>query len=144
MPYKYKIHLPICIVNVFFALGAILGRAVAFASPVTLGTTATDLVLCTLTVEIAETCAIAKTMPFVTQPTESALAHRDSWAKSKLKYCLGLMIGLMTLYSFLDAIENVHKDSMAKDANISADAKMEQSMYSYCLLLTIFIIFCIL
>lgn len=87
---------------------AILGRAVAFASPVTLGTTATDLVLCTLTVEIAETCAIAKTMPFVTQPTESALAHRDSWAKN--------------------AIENVHKDSMAKDANISADAKMEQSV----------------
>ena len=40
------------------------------------------------------------------------------------------MIGLMTLYSFLDAIENVHKDSMAKDANTSADAKMEQSMYS--------------
>ena len=72
------------IVNVFFALGAILGRAVAFASPVTLGTTATDLVLCILTVEIAETCAIAKTTPFVTQPTESALAHRDSWAKSKL------------------------------------------------------------
>ena len=36
----------------------------------------------------------------------------------------------MTLYSFLDAIENVHKDSMAKDANTSADAKMEQSMYS--------------
>ena len=69
-------------------------------------------------------------MPFVTQPTESALAHRDSWAKSKLKYCLGLMIGLMTLYSFLDAIENVHKDSMAKDANTSADAKMEQSTYS--------------
>jgi len=101
---------PICIVNVFFALGAILGRAVAFASPVTLVTTATDLVLCTLTVEIAETCAIAKTMPFVTQPTESALAHRDSWAKN--------------------AIENVRKDSMAKDANTSADAKMEQSMYS--------------
>ena len=54
------------------------------------------------------------------------LGRKVSW----LEYCLGLMIGLMTLYSFLDAIENVRKDSMAKDANISADAKMEQSMYS--------------
>ena len=77
-----------CIDNVFFALGAILGRAAAFAGPVTLVTTATDLVPCTLTAEIAETCAIAKTMPFVTQPTESALALRDSWAKSKPRDCL--------------------------------------------------------
>ena len=57
---------------------------VAFASQATLGIIATDLVLCILTVEIVEMYAIAKTMPFVTQPTESALAHRDSSVKSNI------------------------------------------------------------
>ena len=70
-------------------------------------------------------------MPFVTQPTESALAHRDSWAKSKLWLLSRLndRANDYAVYSFLDAIENVHKDSMAKDASTSAVAKMEQSMY---------------
>ena len=49
-----------------------------------LDTIAIDLVPSTLMVAIVVTCAIAKTTPFVTQPTESALAHRDSWAKSNV------------------------------------------------------------
>ena len=44
---------------------------------------ATDLVLCILTVEIVEMFVIAKTTPFVTQPTENALVHQDSWVKSR-------------------------------------------------------------
>ena len=68
---------------VFFA-DAIPGLAGVFASLATLATIAIDLVPCTLMVAIVVMCAIAKTTPFVTQPTESALAHRDSWAKSKL------------------------------------------------------------
>ena len=55
-----------------------------FARPATLDTIAIDLVLCILMVEIAEMCAIAKTTPFVTQPTESALAHQDSLVKSNI------------------------------------------------------------
>ena len=42
-----------------------------------------DLVLCILMVEIVEMFVIAKTTPFVTQPTENALVHQDSWVKSR-------------------------------------------------------------
>ena len=66
---------------VFFA-DAIPGLAGVFASLATLVTIAIDLVPCTLMVAIVVMCAIAKTTPFVTQPTESALAHRDSSVKS--------------------------------------------------------------
>ena len=72
----------------FFA-DAIPGLAGVFASLATLGTIAIDLVPCTLMVAIVVMCAIAKTTPFVTQPTESALAHRDSSVKSNaLFFCL--------------------------------------------------------
>ena len=71
----------------FFA-DAILGLAGVFASLATLGTIAIDLVPCTLMVAIVVMCAIAKTTPFVTQPTESALAHRDSSVKSNAFFCL--------------------------------------------------------
>lgn len=67
---------------VFFFADAIPGLAGVFASLATLGTIAIDLVPCTLMVAIVVMCAIAKTTPFVTQPTESALAHRDSSVKS--------------------------------------------------------------
>ena len=56
----------------------ILGLEAVFASLAMLDTIAIDLVPSTLMVAIVVTCAIAKTTPFVTQPTESALAHRDS------------------------------------------------------------------
>ena len=41
------------------------------------------LVLCILMVGIVEMFVIAKTTPFVTQPTENALVHQDSWVKSR-------------------------------------------------------------
>ena len=62
--------------------GVIPGRADVFASLDTLDTTAIDLAPCILTAAIVVTCAIAKTTPFVTQPTESALALQDSSEKS--------------------------------------------------------------
>lgn len=62
----------------FLVLGVIHGLERVFASPATLVIIATDLVPCTHLVVIVVTCAIAKTTPFVTQPTESALALRDS------------------------------------------------------------------
>merc|ERR1719412_1948712 len=68
---------------------------------------ATDLVLCILTVEIVEMFVIAKTTPFVTQPTESALVHRDSWAKSVIK--------------------SVRQASMEKGVSINANARMVQN-----------------
>ena len=66
----------------FFA-DAIPGLAGVFASLATLATIAIDLVPCTLMVAIVVMCAIAKTTPFVTQPTENALVHQDSWVKSR-------------------------------------------------------------
>ena len=72
----------------FFFADAIPGLAGVFASLATLGTIAIDLVPCTLMVAIVVMCAIAKTTPFVTQPTESALAHRDSSVKSNALFLL--------------------------------------------------------
>lgn len=87
---------------------AIPGLAGVFASLATLGTIAIDLVPCTLMVAIVVMCAIAKTTPFVTQPTESALAHRDSSVKNATKNAPNLF--------------------MEKAANINANAKMVQSV----------------
>ena len=60
-----------------------------FAKPATPGIIATGRARFILTGGIAETFAIAKTTPFVTQPTESALARRDSSEKSNFfaSYC---------------------------------------------------------
>ena len=68
--------------DILFFADAIPGLAGVFASLATQDTIAIDLVPCTLMVAIVVMCAIAKTTPFVTQPTESALAHRDSSVKS--------------------------------------------------------------
>ena len=86
-------------------LGAILGQELVFANRAMLDIIATDLVLCILTVEIVEMFVIAKTTPFVTQPTESALVHRDSWAKSR--FCILIFVNTMSV-SYSGRIVSLH------------------------------------
>lgn len=86
---------------------AILGQELVFASQAMLDIIVIVLVLCILMVGIVEMFVIAKTTPFVTQPTENALVHQDSWVKN--------------------AAKNVPMVSMEKGVSINANARMVQN-----------------
>ena len=108
--------------------GATRGPGAASASPGTPGTTATDPVPFIRLAGIVGTFATAKTTPFVTRPTESALAPRGSSEISKIRdRRSSIVICKAVSHVISGATKSARTDFTARDASTSVGAKMAPS-----------------